>query len=199
MRHKYAWLAVFFSVAAHLLIFWLIANLAKIPKSDSIQASLAMEVRFVKPIETTAAGPKVAIGGKSKASQLSSHNKPQQKMLTESIKQTSLLSSKYMPEAASLPPERSESSPSTTELLGRISEGVLMQNRGKSAVASTDKYWSSNTRLDNHHSQQTSTLRGDRIERIKSPFGTYCVISPNGATAYRSMNGVNISGVSNCP
>ncbi len=41
--------------------------------------------------------------------------------------------------------------------------------------------------------------RGTRVEKITTLRGSYCVTTPNGATAYRHENGLNLSGAGNCP
>ena len=90
------------------------------------------------------------------------------------------------------------SAPSTEEILRRITDGALKTDRAVNTRRQVEKPWLADTQLVRPDPKIEGTALGQRIERVHSPAGTYCVVIPN-ATAYRNSNGVNLAVASNCP
>lgn len=107
-------------------------------------------------------------------------------------------------------PAAAASGPATAALLDRITQGALEADKWHEATKASRKPWLAArqgqggtgdfTSAGVSPSGQTSpSAQGGRVERVPSVLGGYCVKLPNAATAYRSINGINLAGAGNCP
>lgn len=96
-------------------------------------------------------------------------------------------------------PAQSASSPSTSDLLNRIADGVLHADKAKELPEAASKPWLAKERTERGSVTNEPAAIGGRVERVQSAWGTYCIRTPNAATAYRNANGLNLVGASNCP
>lgn len=198
IKRKSAKLAVLGSVLCHIFLIWLleaqvVTNTAKIPPSTSV-----MELRLVDRPLAPATTEQSA-----RPSQRNVHNSEQHGMNNSSRLKSSAISTESIRARIAIdappPPERSASEPSTKDLLNQITDAVLKKDRADRTALYRYKPWLTDTEADTPAHQNNHTSKGDRIERVRTPLGTYCIITPNGATAYRNSSGLNIAGVSNCP
>ena len=194
-----AWLAVIVSATLHLL---LVSYGSKMVQSRSVRVSPSTEpmvIRVVPKSESRQPIGQVATSPKNPQSP-AKYPAPRQPT-TPHTQEGELPASQPITSTAAIssPPERSASGPSTAAILERITDGVLRAAKSNEATMAQNKPWLAASQPERGSMPTEQTAQGGRVERIHSPLGTYCVNTPNPATAYRSATGINIAGVGNCP
>ncbi len=194
-RRYYAWLAVIGSVTIHIVIASYLLNAIRTRSHLVVPSQEPIVVRIESPAPLQPAAAKIQSTPRRTTSPTTSK--------TTSTPSISLHEQVVPPQTSSAArattsPEMPASSPSTEEILRRITDGALKNSQSQSTQGQVGKPWLTNTRPLSPRPDTEQTALGNRIERVHSATGTYCVVIPN-ATAYRNSNGVNLAVASNCP
>ena len=195
-RHFYGWLAMVGSIAIHLVLVFCVVTAIRMRSHMSQRSPEPITARIVfrpKPLPAIA-----KIVGSSKGTDSLARHQPAPLQRKVDDAPPSMLPPTAMARAPSSP-EKAASSPSTEETLRRIEEGAVKAVRAQEARRQVEKPWLAASQPAQGRVDSERTTQGGRVERVHSALGTYCVVVPNGAAAYRSSNGFNLAGVSNCP
>ena len=195
-RRYYAWLAVIGSVTLHFLLAPYVSNAIRLRTHTGSTSPEPISVRIAVAPQHRLESTNISAKPQRQHSRSTTPSSPPSRMSADEHASTLQATSTARIPSPAEPPA---SNPSTEEILRRITDGALSAAKSYEARRQIEKPWLKASQPEQGHTSSAQTALGGRVERVHSAAGTYCVVTPNAATAYRNSNGVNIAGVSNCP